>query len=81
MTLRDEVWNNVLQRLLKTGKFKATDLQFSETQRHTVRRVLREMEDMHWLTRDSDRSSTWRMGENAKIHLDAAPDTIERAEA
>lgn len=69
MTLRDDVWNSVLRQLIKTGKFKISDLPFDESKRHTVRRVLREMEELGWLSRENDRSATWRMGELAELHL------------
>lgn len=79
MTLRDEVWDEVLDQLLKTGKFKIGDLPFDESQRHTVRRVLREMEEMGWLERETPRAAYWRLGEKAEMHLNVSADKIEQA--
>lgn len=81
MTLRDEVWDATLKQLVKTGKFRIGDLPFEDGERHTVRRVLREMEETGWLTRDNARAATWRMGEKATRHLNVSPDHIERARA
>lgn len=81
MTLRDEVWNSVLKQLVKTGNFRISDLPFNESQRHTVRRVLREMEDLGWLERENKRSATWRMGEMAELHLNVSADKIQQAKA
>lgn len=81
MTLRDEVWNDVLKQLIKTGKFRISDLDFDESQTHTVRRVLREMEELGWLSRDSPRAAYWRMGELAELHLNVSEDTIKNAQS
>ena len=81
MTLRDEVWDAVLKQLVKTGKFKISDLPFDEGQRHTVRRVLREMEDIGWLRRENNRAATWRMGELAEMHLNVSAEKIKEAKA
>lgn len=69
MTVRDQVWDKVLQLLVEEGEFKIGDLPFEEGKRHTVRRVLREMEEMGWLSRETNRSKTWRAGEIARLHL------------
>ncbi len=74
MTLRDDVWNHVLVQLRKTGQFKISDLPFNEGQRHTVRRVLREMETLRWLTRDNNRAAIWKLGEVGKQNLNIHPD-------
>lgn len=78
MTLRDEVWHHVLLQLIKHGPFKISDLPFNEKQRHTARRVLREMEDTGWLTRESNRAAIWKPGEKAKLCLNIHPDNFER---
>ena len=80
MTLRDEVWNSVMKQLVKTGQFRISDLPFNESQRHTVRRTLREMETMDWLSRENDRAATWRMGELAELHLNVSADKIQAAQ-
>lgn len=69
VTLRDAVWDEVLITLVEEGKFKISDLQFDTNQRHTVRRVLREMEGTGWLMRESDRAKIWRAGEKARKYL------------
>ena len=69
MTLRDQVWNSVLHRLTENGRFQISDLPFNESQRHTVRRTLREMEDFGWLKRTSETGKTWYAGELAEEHL------------
>lgn len=79
MTLRDNVWNAVLKQLIRTGKFMISDLPFTEEQRHTVRRVLREMEDLGWLERESKKAATWRLGLIGATHLNISADKIEKA--
>jgi len=79
MTLRDDVWHEVLRQLVKTGSFRISDLPFDESQRHTVRRVLREMEDLGWLSRKNKRAATWRIGEAAELRLNVSADTIQQA--
>lgn len=78
MTLRDTVWHAVLKQLRKTGSFRISDLPFDESQRHTVRRVLREMEEMEWLARENNRAATWHPGETALTHLNLHTDLIRR---
>jgi len=80
MTLRDEVWDEVLHELRRTGQFKISDLDFGPPQRHTVRRVLKEMEDFGWLRRTSERAATWRLGPQAEIHLNVSVDHIRQAQ-
>ena len=79
MTLRDQVWNACLLQLRKTGKLSISDLPFSTEQRSTVRRTLREMESMGWLARENKRAATWRIGEEAELHLNVSRDHIEQA--
>ncbi len=77
MTLRDTVWDAVLRELATEDEagFKISDLDFDESQRHTVRRVLREMEDLGWLERTGKRGRIWYPGENAKLFLKLPEDT------
>jgi hypothetical protein len=81
MTLRDAVWNSVMKQLVKTGHFRISDLPFNQSQRHTVRRTLRRMEELEWLSRENNRAATWRMGENAELHLNVSADKIKAAKA
>ncbi|MUV56229.1 hypothetical protein [Halogeometricum sp. CBA1124] len=68
-TLRDRVWNDVLITVSKQGSFKMGDLGFSESQRHTVRRVLKAMEEQDWLHRENNRMKTWHPGDTAKEYV------------
>lgn len=79
MTLRDHVWSTVLLQLRRTGQFRISDLPYDDEQRHTVRRVLREMEALGWLARESKRAATWRIGEEAELHLNVSRNNIEQA--
>jgi DNA-binding IclR family transcriptional regulator len=77
MTLRDEVWDTVLMQLKNRGRFKISELRFSEGERHTVRRVLREMEEMDWVMRESEHAAIWRLGPKAEMMLELSPDIVE----
>ena len=79
MTVRDAVWTEVLDTLIKYGKFKISDLDFPKSKRHTVRRVLRQMEEYDWLMRESKRDSTWRVGPRAESHLNISSEKIRSA--
>jgi ribosomal protein S19E (S16A) len=79
MTTRDDVWNTVAHELKNRGKFKISDLPFEEGQRHTIRRVLREMEDIGWVRRTKDQSPIWRLGPAAETLLDVDEEVIARA--
>jgi DNA-binding IclR family transcriptional regulator len=70
MTVRDEIWDVVLEHLQKNGRLKISDLPFEDSQRHTVRRVLKGMERQGWLHRTSERGHTWYAGDRAKEILD-----------
>ena len=69
MTTRDEVWEAIVEELVREGEFKISELPIDEKQRQTVRRVCRKMEDMGFLTRESKQSKTWRAGEKSKALL------------
>jgi hypothetical protein len=79
MTLRDDCWTTALEQIVRTGKFKLTDLPFKESERHTVRRVLREMEGYSWLTRDSQHASIWRAGPKAEMLMNLSEEKLELA--
>ena len=79
MTLRDEAWTTALEQIVKTGKFKLSDLPFKNSERHTVRRVLRELESFGWLERTSPHSSIWRPGPRAVFLLNLEDEKIEIA--
>lgn len=79
MTLRDDVWNAVLDQLVKSAKFRISDLQFPDGKRSTVRRVLRQMEELGWLRRDSKLAATWRAGEKAELLLNISDTKLRQA--
>jgi ribosomal protein S19E (S16A) len=79
MTTRDKVWNTVAHELKNRGKFKISELPFEENQRHTVRRVLKEMEDIGWVRRTSEQAAIWRLGPVAETLLDVDEDVVSRA--
>ncbi len=76
-TLRDQAWNAAMEQIVKTGKFKLTDLPFKQSERHTVRRVVRSMEAYSWLQRDSEHSSIWRAGPKAELLMNISQDKLE----
>lgn len=63
--------------LKNRGKLKISELPFEEEQRHTVRRVLREMDDLGWVMRESDQAAIWRLGPKAEMVLDVSPEVVE----
>lgn len=81
MTLRDEVWDEALTRLKRNGKFRLSELPFDESERHTVRRSLRNMEERGWLYRESEQSPIWRLGSKAELILEADDELVERSRA
>ena len=84
-TLRDRIWTAALELLVAKGKFKAAELiedaDLKESQRQTVRRTLRALEEDGWLERDSPQSGIWRMGWKGRMLLNADEQTIEQARA
>lgn len=75
MTLRDLVWDDVLRRLPEAETIRLQDLDFDDRQRHTARRVLREMAELGWLERAPTRLHIWTPGPLAKLYLvDGAPE-------
>ena len=77
MTLRDDVWDEVLTTLVNRGKFKVSELSFSRSQIHTVRRVLKEMEEKGWMMRESEQGAIWRVGSKGELLLDIDSETLE----
>lgn len=69
MTTRDDVWNAVLDLVAEEGAFRRSDLPFDDSQRHTVRRTLKQMEELDWLYRTDEMSPIWRAGPKAKNRL------------
>lgn len=68
MTTRDQAWNAILHQLLEKNEFKMSDLPFDQRQHHTVRRVLRYMEDQEIVERESPQHKIWKLGpEGEKI--------------
>ncbi len=79
MTVRDKVWDEVMTTLVNRGKFKISDLPFDDSTRHTVQRVLREMEEKGWVRRDSPHAGIWRVGSKAELLLNLSDETIENS--
>jgi len=77
MTLRDQVWDAVLMELKNRGKLKISDLPFDESKRHTVRRTLREMDELGWVMRESEQAAIWRLGPKAEMVLEVSPEVAE----
>lgn len=75
MTLRDEVWTETIRILVERGQFKITHLPFNESQRHLVRRTLKEMEGIGLLERDHKRAAVWYRGDFARQYLKNSGDT------
>lgn len=79
MTRRDEAWNAALEQIVRTGKFKLSDLPFRPEERSTVRRVLREAEEYGWLYRTSESSSIWRAGPKAEMLMNLSEEKLRLA--
>lgn len=60
--VRNEAWSVILDQLATTGWFKISDLPFEEADRHTVRRTIREMEELGWVSREGNRAPKWKRG-------------------
>lgn len=71
MTLRDAVWDAVLKRLAEEGPFRKEDLGFPEGSKHTVRRILKEMEKLEWLARESRGDDVWEAGDRARRYFES----------
>ena len=82
-TLRDQIWDAALEQLAAKGNLRAAevieDAGISESQRQTVRRTLRALEEDGWLERDSPQSSIWRLGEKGRILLNVSEDTNDKS--
>jgi hypothetical protein len=80
MTLRDEAWNALLEQTVMTSKFKLTDLPFKESEKHTLRRCVRQAEEFGWLERTSEHSAIWRAGPKAKMLMNLSDEKLRLAE-
>jgi len=76
MTKRDNVWDAALTEIVENGTFLIKDLDFEESERHTVRRVLKEMEELGWLARTGTDSRTWQLGSKAEMRLNVSAELI-----
>lgn len=81
MTLRDKVWDEALREIHDNGRFKISDLPFDESERHTVRRVLKRMEKSGWLSRETPNSAIWRLGPDAEDFLSVSDEVKDKAKA
>jgi hypothetical protein len=79
LTLRDETWNTVLEHVVRTGRFRLSDLPFKPEERSTVRRVLREAEAYGWLCRTSESSPIWRAGPKAEMLMNLSEEKLRLA--
>jgi ribosomal protein S19E (S16A) len=79
MTLRDDCWDTVLTVLVDQGRFKLSELPFEDSQKHTVRRVVREMESKGWVERKSKHAAIWRIGPKGRLLLDVDQEVIEKS--
>ena len=77
MTLRDDAWNAIFLTLTRQNEFKLTDLPFKESERHTVRRVAREMEQYRWIERESPQHARWKAGPRFKDLARVADERLE----
>jgi len=63
MTLRDDTWHiTLLLKIVQAETFKRKELGFTEDERHTVSRVLNDMEQKGWLHRETPTSGVWHPG-------------------
>ncbi|WP_049923941.1 hypothetical protein [Halopiger djelfimassiliensis] len=83
-TLRDQIWDATMEKLVAEGKLKAAHVMvhcgLDESQRQTVRRTLRALEEDGWLERDSPQSGIWRIGWKGRMLLDVDDETIENSQ-
>lgn len=70
MTVRDEIWCEILPILVADGRFTVSDLPFGEGDHETIRQVCQEMEDHGYLERCSDTRQGWRAGPRARRNLE-----------
>lgn len=62
ISLKSKVWSHAAFRAVSNTSFEIDDLPFRPGQRATVRRTLREMEQLGWLVRESNQDSVWHAG-------------------
>ncbi len=58
-TARDEAWHAVLSHIDDNKSIKSTDLDLEDEKQRTALRVLRSMESMGLVTKESKQSQTW----------------------
>lgn len=81
VTVRDLVWNATLQLLEERVMFRQfwvrDRAELRDRHSRTVRRTLKTMQEMGWLTHPEDRPNYWAPGPKARERLDvAAPSQI-----
>ncbi len=74
MTVRDRIWDATLellyQRPIPFQAWRVRDLaDLDESSDRTIRRTLREMEDLGWLSRESSEAHYWKPGPKAEKML------------
>jgi ribosomal protein S19E (S16A) len=77
------VAGRAIKLAMSEGSFKSEDVRRGfgrPPSRHTVRRVLRQLESDGWLTRESDESRIWRAGFQARALGDLSAQAERKAE-
>ena len=75
--------SRALKLALSEGSFKSEDVRRGFARppsRHTVRRVLRQLEEDDWLVRESEGARIWRAGMQARMLGDLSERVVEEAE-
>lgn len=77
------VASRALKLALSEGAFKSEDVRRGfgrPPSRHTVRRVLRQLEEDDWLERESEDARIWRAGMQARMLGDLSDRALQEAE-
>ena len=77
------VAGRALKLALSEGAFKSEDVRRGFARppsRHTVRRVLRQLEEDDWLQRESEDARIWRAGMQARMLGDLSDRALQEAE-
>lgn len=70
-TIQREVWSSAFDLLIENGEFTISDLNgFDNSEKYTVNRVLKHLEELGWLERDSPNGTVWYAGPNVKTVID-----------
>lgn len=75
--------SRALKLALSEGSFKSEDVQRAFARppsRHTVRRVLRQLEEDDWLRRESEDARIWRAGMQARMLGDLSDRALQEAD-